>query len=128
MACSIIPGRSDRPPFLDAEALEAATASLSVEAQKRAATYAQRKTAKAEAAEQRQADKLAKSIITVKRIERNNRKFVTSVSGLEAFGLELKKVCPAAMPDAKTGFATADALPPRRCPRSLARSLRPAPR
>jgi density-regulated protein len=76
----------------NAEALEAATASLSLEAQKRAAKDAQKKTAKAEAAEAKQADKIANSIVTVKRIERNKRKFVTAVSGLEAFGLDLKKV------------------------------------
>ncbi|WQF85070.1 Putative SUI1 domain, DENR family, SUI1 domain superfamily protein [Colletotrichum destructivum] len=74
------------------EALEAATASLSVDAQKRAAKDAQKKAAKAEAAEAKQADKLAKSVVTIKRIERNKRKYVTSVSGLESFGLENKKV------------------------------------
>lgn len=74
------------------EALEAATASLSVEAQERAAKDAKKKAAKAEAAEQKHADKLANSIVTIKRIERNKRKFVTSISGLEAFGLDLKKV------------------------------------
>ncbi|KAL2130511.1 hypothetical protein VTI74DRAFT_6323 [Chaetomium olivicolor] len=74
------------------EALEAATASLSLEAQERAAKDAAKKAAKAEAAEAKQADKLAKSVVTIKRIERNKRKFVTSVSGLEAFGLDLKKV------------------------------------
>ncbi|TPX17468.1 uncharacterized protein E0L32_003111 [Thyridium curvatum] len=77
---------------LATEALEAATASLSVEAQKRAAKDAQKKTAKAEAAEAKKADQRAHSMVTVKRIERNKRKFVTSVSGLEAFGLDLKKV------------------------------------
>ncbi|KAF7562757.1 hypothetical protein G7046_g1382 [Stylonectria norvegica] len=75
-----------------AEALEAATASLSVDAQKRAAKDAQKKAAKAEAAEAKQADKLAKSVITIKRIERNKKKHVTAVIGLEAFGLDLKKV------------------------------------
>ncbi|KAK1769458.1 translation machinery-associated protein 22 [Phialemonium atrogriseum] len=74
------------------EALEAATASLSVDAQKRAAKDAQKKAAKAEAAEQKHADKLAHSVITIRRIERNKRKYVTAVSGLEAFGLDLKKV------------------------------------
>ncbi|WYZ42947.1 hypothetical protein EsH8_VI_000646 [Colletotrichum jinshuiense] len=74
------------------EVLEAATASLSVDAQKRAAKDAQKKAAKAEAAEAKQADKLAKSVVTIKRIERNKRKYVTAVSGLESFGLELKKV------------------------------------
>ncbi|KAI1336448.1 translation machinery-associated protein 22 [Xylariaceae sp. FL0016] len=74
------------------EALEAATASLSVEAQKRAAKDAAKKTSAAEKAEQRQADKIANSVVTIKRVERNKRKYVTAVSGLEAFGLELKKV------------------------------------
>ena len=31
-------------------------------------------------------------MVIVKRIERNKRKYVTTVSGLEAFGLDLKKV------------------------------------
>lgn len=74
------------------EALEAATASLSVEAQKRAAKDAQKKAAQAEKAEQKQASKIANSVVTIKRVERNKRKFVTAVSGLEAFDLELKKV------------------------------------
>jgi density-regulated protein DRP1 len=67
---------------------------LSVAAQERAAKDAAKKAAKAEAAEQKHADKLAKSVVTIKRIERNKRKFVTAVSGLEAFGLDLKKVRP----------------------------------
>ncbi|KAK3394045.1 translation initiation factor SUI1 [Podospora didyma] len=74
------------------EALEAATASLSLDAKDRAAKDAKKKAAKAEAAEQKQADRLANSVVTIKRIERNKRKYVTAVSGLEAFGLELKKV------------------------------------
>ncbi|KAK4039777.1 translation machinery-associated protein 22 [Parachaetomium inaequale] len=74
------------------EALSAATASLSVAAQERAAKDAKKKAAKAEAAEQKHADKLANSMVTIKRIERNKRKYVTAVIGLEAFGLELKKV------------------------------------
>lgn len=74
------------------EALAASTANLSIEAQKRAEKDAQKKTAKAEAAEQKQADKRASSTVVIKRIERNKRKFVTAVSGLEAFDLELKKV------------------------------------
>lgn len=75
-----------------AEALEAATASLSLDAQKRAEKDSQKKAARAEAAQQKQADKLAKSVVVIKRIERNKKKFVTAVSGLEAFGLDLKKV------------------------------------
>lgn len=79
-------------PLLRTEALAASTANLSIEAQKRAEKDAQKKTAKAEAAEQKQADKRASSTVIIKRIERNKRKFVTAVSGLEAFDLELKKV------------------------------------
>ena len=65
-----------------------------MEAQERAAKDAKKKAAKAEAAEQKQADKLASSVVTIKRIERNKRKYVTAVTGLEAFGLDLKKVSP----------------------------------
>ncbi|KAL2885316.1 Translation machinery-associated protein 22 [Ceratocystis lukuohia] len=74
------------------EALEAATASLSVDAQKRAAKDAQKKAAKAEAQEAKEAEKVAHSTVVIKRIMRNKNKFVTSVTGLEAFGLDLKKV------------------------------------
>ena len=63
-----------------------------MDAKDRAAKDAKKKAAKAEAAEQKQADKRANSVVTIKRIERNKRKYVTAVSGLEAFGLELKKV------------------------------------
>lgn len=77
---------------LPTEALAASTANLSVEAQKRAVKDAIKKTAKAEAAEQKVAEKRATSTIVIKRIERNKRKYVTAVSGLEAFDLDLKKV------------------------------------
>ena len=52
---------------------------------------AQKKAAKAEAAETREAEKRASSKVYIKRVERNKRKFVTEVSGLEHFGLDLKK-------------------------------------
>ncbi|KAK8137720.1 translation machinery-associated protein 22 [Apiospora sp. TS-2023a] len=74
------------------EALEAATANLSVAAQERAAKDAKKKAAQAEKAEQKEADKKANSVVTIKRVERNKRKYVTAVSGLEAFGLDNKKV------------------------------------
>lgn len=35
---------------------------------------------------------IASSNVIIKRVERNKRKYVTAVSGLEAFGLENKKV------------------------------------
>ncbi|QIW97975.1 hypothetical protein AMS68_003493 [Peltaster fructicola] len=64
---------------------------LSVDAQKRAEKDAQKKAAKAEAAEARESEKRATSKIFIKRVERNKRKFVTEVSGLEQFGIDLKK-------------------------------------
>jgi density-regulated protein len=74
------------------DALEAATSSLSVEARKRAEKDAHKKALKAEAAEAKQAATIAASKVTIKRVERNKRKYVTAVSGLEAFGLDNKKV------------------------------------
>ncbi|KAK4507986.1 hypothetical protein PRZ48_001721 [Zasmidium cellare] len=65
---------------------------LSVDAQKRAEKDAQKKAAKASAQEARESEKRATSKIIIKRVERNKRKYVTEISGLEAFGLELKKV------------------------------------
>ncbi|KAJ2904152.1 Translation machinery-associated protein 22 [Zalerion maritima] len=85
-----------------ADALEAATSTLSLEAQERVAKDAKKKERKAEAAEQKEAEKRAASMVTIKRVERTKRKFVTSVAGLEAFNLEPKKVSK----DIKKKFAT----------------------
>ncbi len=67
-------------------------ATLSVDAQKRAAKDAQKKEAKAAAAEARDHEKKMSAKVLIKRVERNKRKYVTAVSGLEAHGLDLKKV------------------------------------
>jgi density-regulated protein DRP1 len=74
------------------DALEASTASLSIEARKRAEKDAHKKALKAEAAEAKAAATIASSKVIIKRVERNKRKYVTAVSGLEAFGLENKKM------------------------------------
>ncbi|OAL25219.1 translation machinery-associated protein 22 [Fonsecaea multimorphosa] len=74
------------------EALNANLSALSVDAQKRAEKDAAKKTAKAAAAEQREAERKAEAIVLIKRVERNKRKYVTVVSGLEDHGLDLKKV------------------------------------
>jgi len=74
------------------EALNANLSALSVDAQKRAQKDAAKKTAKAAAAEQREAERKAEAMILIKRVERNKRKYVTVVSGLEEHGLDLKKV------------------------------------
>ncbi len=74
-----------------AAALSSNLSTLSVDAQKRAAKDAEKKAARASAAESREAEKRATSKIYIKRVERNKRKYVTEVSGLEHFGLDLKK-------------------------------------
>jgi density-regulated protein DRP1 len=74
------------------EAIEQNLSALSIDAQKRAEKDSQKKAAKAASAEARRAEELASSKILIKRIERNKRKYVTAVQGLEAFGLDIKKV------------------------------------
>lgn len=74
------------------DALAAGLSTLSVDAQKRAEKDAQKKAAKASAIEAREAEKRATSSIIIKRVERNKRKYVTCITGLEAFGLDMKKV------------------------------------
>ena len=73
------------------EALSQNLSSLSVDAQKRAEKDAQKKAAKAEAAEARESEKRATSKVIIKRVERNKRKHVTEISGLEHFNIDLKK-------------------------------------
>jgi density-regulated protein len=65
---------------------------LSVTARERAAKDAAKKEAKAAAAESRDAERKAAAKIQIKRVERNKRKYVTVVSGLEAHGLDNKKI------------------------------------
>lgn len=75
-----------------ADTISANLSALSVDAQKRAEKDAQKKAAKAEAAESRETERLAQAKVIIKRIERNKRKYVTTVSGLEEHGMDLKKV------------------------------------
>ena len=77
---------------MSTDAVNAKLSSLSVEARAKAEKDSQKKAAKAEAAANREAEKLANSMVYIKRVERNKRKYVTVVSGLEAFGYDLKKV------------------------------------
>lgn len=78
--------------ILPADAIEANLSTLSLDAQKRAEKDAAKKAAKAEAQESREAEKRANAMVLIKRVERNKRKYVTVVSGLEAHGLDLKKL------------------------------------
>jgi density-regulated protein DRP1 len=73
-------------------ALSSGLTTLTVAQKERAQKDAQKKAAKAEAAEEREAEKRANSKLIIKRIERNKRKYVTTVQGLELFGYDIKKV------------------------------------
>ncbi|KAI0089295.1 density-regulated protein DRP1 [Irpex rosettiformis] len=73
------------------EALQAKLGTLSLEAQAKLEKEAAKKEAKAEAKADAALKKKLASQVTIKRIERNKRKHVTSVHGLEAFGVDLKK-------------------------------------
>ncbi|KAH9049620.1 density-regulated protein DRP1 [Lactarius hengduanensis] len=69
-------------------ALKAKLGTISQEAQSRLEEETIKKEAKANA----KADAARKKkLVIIKRIERNKRKFVTSIRGLEAFGVDLKK-------------------------------------
>ncbi|KAG6999236.1 hypothetical protein G7Y79_00036g071920 [Physcia stellaris] len=74
------------------EAISAHLSTLSVDAQKRAQKDSAKKEAKALQQEKRAAEEKAGAKVLIKRVERNKRKYVTAVSGLEAHGLDLKKV------------------------------------
>jgi len=64
---------------------------LSLENQKKLETDSAKKEAKAEAKAEAEKKKRKESKITIKRVERNKRKHVTIVHGLETFGVDLKK-------------------------------------
>ncbi|KAJ6035805.1 Translation machinery-associated protein 22 [Penicillium herquei] len=74
------------------DSLNANLSALSVSAQERAAKDAAKKEAKAAQNEARDAERKAASKVIVKRVERNKRKYVTVITGLEIFGLENKKL------------------------------------
>ncbi|ETN44399.1 uncharacterized protein HMPREF1541_10579 [Cyphellophora europaea CBS 101466] len=82
----------DDPMLMLEEAINAGLAALSVDAQKRAEKDAAKKSAKAAAVEQREAERKADAMVYIKRVERQKRKYVTVVIGLEQHGLDLKKV------------------------------------
>ncbi|VDC02536.1 unnamed protein product [Peniophora sp. CBMAI 1063] len=79
------------PKYYSEEALQAKLGTLSLEAQSKLEKDTAKKEAKAEAkAEAAEKKKMASQVI-IKRIERNKRKHVTAIQGLEAFGVDLKK-------------------------------------
>ncbi|KAG5353928.1 Translation machinery-associated protein 22 [Termitomyces sp. T112] len=77
--------------YYSEDALTSKVGTLSLEAQAKLEKDTAKKEAKAEAKADAALKKKLASQVIIKRIERNKRKHVTSVSGLEAFGVDLKK-------------------------------------
>ena len=75
-----------------AAAINQSLSTLSLDAQKRAQKDAAKKEARALALETKSHEAKRTAKIQIKRVERHKRKYVTAVSGLEAHGLDLKKV------------------------------------
>ncbi|KAI8982779.1 translation initiation factor SUI1 [Trametes punicea] len=77
--------------YYSEEALQAKIGTLSLEAQEKLEKETAKKEAKAEAKAETALKKKMASQVTIKRIERNKRKHVTSIHGLENFDVDLKK-------------------------------------
>ncbi|PVG01566.1 density-regulated protein DRP1 [Serendipita vermifera] len=73
------------------DALAKKAGTLSLEAQSKLELDTAKKEKKAEAKADAEAKKKQASRVTIKRIERNKKKYVTAIHGLEAFGIDLKK-------------------------------------
>lgn len=71
-------------------AIEDKLSSLTVQQREAIEKDLAKKERKEEAKAEKEAKRLAESVVTLKRIERNKRKHVTAVHGLESFGIELK--------------------------------------
>lgn len=74
------------------DALANATSSLSVEKQEQISKELEKKQAKEEAKLEREHKLKLASKVTIKRIERNKRKHVIEISGLEVFNIDMKKL------------------------------------
>lgn len=75
-----------------ADALANATSTLSLEKEQKISQEMEKKQAKEEAKLERELQKKLSSKVTIKRIERNKRKHVISISGLEVFNIDMKKL------------------------------------
>ncbi|KAI5834672.1 density-regulated protein DRP1 [Schizophyllum commune Tattone D] len=78
--------------YYSEEALQSKIGTLSLDAQAKLEKDTAKKEAKAAAKADAEEKKKMASQIIIKRIERNKRKHITSINGLEAFGVDLKKV------------------------------------
>lgn len=74
------------------DALANATSTLSLEKEQKISKDLQKKQAKEEAKLERELQIKLSSKVTIKRIERNKRKHVISISGLEVFNIDMKKL------------------------------------
>jgi len=77
--------------YYSEDALAEKVGTLSLEAQSKLEQDTAKKEAKAAKKATEELKKKQASKVTIKRIERNKRKHVTSIHGLEAFGVDLKK-------------------------------------
>ncbi|KAF8139061.1 eukaryotic translation initiation factor 1-like protein [Boletus edulis] len=77
--------------YYSEEALQSKLGTLSLEAQAMLEKDTAKKEAKAEAKADAALKKKMASQVVIKRIERNKRKYVTAIHGIEVFDIELKK-------------------------------------
>ncbi|BGP29466.1 Translation machinery-associated protein 22 [Rhodotorula toruloides] len=77
--------------YYSESALEDKLANLTVEQREALEKDLAKKEKKEEQKAEKEAAKIAASKIVIKRIERNKKKFVTTVNGLHHFGVDLKK-------------------------------------
>lgn len=88
--------QENKPELFDklysADALANATSTLSLEKEQKITQDLEKKQAKEEAKLERELQKKLSSKVTIKRIERNKRKHVISISGLEVFNIDMKKL------------------------------------
>ncbi|KAF8581912.1 density-regulated protein DRP1 [Ramaria rubella] len=77
--------------YYSEDALVSKAGALSLDAAKKLEQDTKKKEAKAEAKAESEAKKRAAAKVTIKRIERNKRKHITAIHGLEAFNVDLKK-------------------------------------
>ncbi|TEB25073.1 density-regulated protein DRP1 [Coprinellus micaceus] len=77
--------------YYSEDALAAKLGTISLEAQSKLEEDTAKKEAKAEARAEAELKKKMESQVVIKRVERTKRKHVTVISGLDKFGIDLKK-------------------------------------
>ncbi|CED83051.1 Density-regulated protein related to translation initiation factor 1 (eIF-1/SUI1) [Phaffia rhodozyma] len=77
--------------YYSADALQKKMGTLSVEGEKKLEQDVEKQEKKARKKAEKEEENKKALKVTIKRIERNKRKYVTTVQGLEFFGIDLKK-------------------------------------